>query len=157
MYSVFCNWIHFKSILPNTGCGASKGWDQSLAELQFPFMQKIVECNLMDGLNVTILCSQEAIKLLQPVLLGYLLRFFETYDPNDSHGLELAYYYALSMSLCLFGLVVAHHMLFFNNQKAGMKIRVAMCNVIYRKVSLLDGLGGSGCGLKRGLLFTCSW
>ena len=58
------------------------------------------ECNLMDRLNVTTLCSQEATKLVQPVLLGYLLHYFETYDPNDYHGLQLAFCYAFGISLC---------------------------------------------------------
>ena len=80
--------------------------------------------------------------MVQPVLLGYLLRYFETYDPNDYHGLQLAFCYALGMSLCLLLLAVMHHLVFFNTQKEGMKIRVAMCNMIYRKVSLLDGPGG---------------
>jgi ATP-binding cassette subfamily C (CFTR/MRP) protein 4 len=88
--------------------------------------------------------------IVQPVLLGYLLRYFETYDPNDYHGLELACYYALGMSLCLLLLAVMHHILFFNTQKAGMKIRVAMCNMIFRKVSLFDGPWAEWVGLETG-------
>uniref|UniRef100_A0A8C5AUE0 Multidrug resistance-associated protein 4 n=1 Tax=Gadus morhua TaxID=8049 RepID=A0A8C5AUE0_GADMO len=80
----------------------------------------------------------EATMIVQPVLLGYLLRYFETYDPNDYHGLELACYYALGMSLSLLLLAVMHHILFFNIQKAGMKIRVAMCNMIFRKALCLS-------------------
>ena len=106
----------------------------------------------MDHLNVTTLCSQEATKLVQPVLLGYLLRYFESYDPNDYHGLQLAFYYGLGMSLCSLLLVVMHH-LYIHYQAVGMKIRVALCHMIYKKVSLLDRAGGSGCGLKLGVVY----
>ena len=97
--------------------------------------------------NVNTLCSQEAIKITMPVLLGYLLRTYESYHPDDHHGMELAYFYSLGMSLCILVLAVNHHSLFFNCQAVGMKIRVAMCHMIYKKVSLLDGCWG--------VLFTC--
>ena len=106
----------------------------------------------MDRLNVTTLCSQEATKLVQPVLLGYLLRYLETYETNDYHGLELAYYYALGMSLCSLLLAVIQNS-YFHYQMIGMKIRVALCHMIYKKVSLLEGAGGSGCCLKRGVFY----
>ena len=141
------------------GYCASKGWETkvypnfSSLSVNWTFSEnsKIrVESNLTDRLKVTTLCSQEATKIVQPVLLGYLLRYFETYDPNDYHGLELACYYALGMSLCLLLLAVMHHILFFNTQKAGMKIRVAMCNMIFRKVSLFDGPWAEWVGLETG-------
>ncbi|CAL8289846.1 unnamed protein product [Lota lota] len=81
---------------------------------------------------------EEATKVGQPVLLGYLLRYFESYDPNDLHGLQLAYYYALGMNICILILAVMHHLYFFNTQKVGMKIRVALCHMIYKKALRLS-------------------
>ncbi|CAL8237439.1 unnamed protein product, partial [Arctogadus glacialis] len=79
----------------------------------------------------------EATKLVQPVLLGYLLRYLETYETNDYHGLELAYYYALGMSLCSLLLAVIHNS-YFHYQMIGMKIRVALCHMIYKKALCLS-------------------
>ncbi|CAL8406687.1 unnamed protein product [Arctogadus glacialis] len=95
----------------------------------------------MDRLKVTTLCSQEATRLVQPVLLGYLLRYFETYDPNDYHGLQLAFCYALGMSLCSLMLAVMHH-IYFHYQTVGMKIRVALCHMIYKKALCLSNSAG---------------
>ncbi|CAL8283007.1 unnamed protein product [Gadus morhua 'NCC'] len=81
--------------------------------------------------------SVEATKLVQPVLLGYLLHYFETYDPNDYHGLQLAFCYAFGISLCSLLLAVMHH-LYFHYQKVGMKIRVALCHMIYKKALCLS-------------------
>ena len=106
----------------------------------------------MDRLNVTTLCPQGLIKLVQPVLLGYLLRYFESYDPNDYHGLQLAFCYALGISLFALLMPCANHM-HLQYQKLGMKIRVALSHMIYKKVSLLDGAGGSGYGFKQGVVY----
>ena len=83
------------------------------------------------------------------MLLGYLLRYLETYETNDYHGLELAYYYALGMSLCSLLLAVIQNS-YFHYQMIGMKIRVALCHMIYKKVSLLDGAGGKWVWLETG-------
>ena len=109
------------------------------------------EWNLMDRLKVTTLYPQEALRLVQPVLLGYLLRYFESYDPNDYHGFQLAFCYALGMSLCPLLMVVLHH-IYFQYQTMGMKIRVALCHMIYKKVSLLDGAGGEWVWLETGCI-----
>uniref|UniRef100_A0A8C5A2Y0 Cystic fibrosis transmembrane conductance regulator n=1 Tax=Gadus morhua TaxID=8049 RepID=A0A8C5A2Y0_GADMO len=119
-------------------------WDEeclkSAKELKKPsFCKAVIRCYWKSYSLLGIFTFiEEATKIVQPVLLGYLLRYFETYDPNDYHGLELACYYALGMSLCLLLLAVMHHILFFNTQKAGMKIRVAMCNMIFRKALCLS-------------------
>ena len=106
----------------------------------------------MDRLNITTLCPQGLIKLVQPVLLGYLLRYFESYDPNDYHGLQLAFCYGLGISLCTLLMVLENH-LFIQCLKMAMKIRVALSHMIYKKVSLLDGARGSGCGFKQGVVY----
>ncbi|CAN9498397.1 unnamed protein product [Ophioblennius macclurei] len=75
----------------------------------------------------------EVIKVIQPLLLGKIILYFENYDPSDEMGLYLAYSYAAAMSLSSFGLAILQHLYYYNLQRIGMKIRVAMCHVIYRK------------------------
>lgn len=79
--------------------------------------------------------SQEMIKVIQPVLLGRLIEYFESYDPSDTDAVYDAYSCAAGISLSTMCLTILHHLYFYNVQRVGMKIRVAMCHMIYRKVS----------------------
>lgn len=45
-----------------------------------------------------------------------------------------AYGYAAGISLSTIILTLLHHLYFYHAQRAGMKIRVAMCHMIYQKV-----------------------
>ncbi len=72
--------------------------------------------------------------MVQPVFLGKLILYFEGYDPDDMAALYEAYGYAAGISLSTLGLALLHHLYFYNVQRAGMKIRIAMCHMIYRKV-----------------------
>lgn len=78
---------------------------------------------------------QEVIKVVQPVLLGQLILFFENYNPDDPKAFHVALGYAAGLSVCTIGLALLHHLYFYYVQRAGMKIRVAMCHMIYMKVS----------------------
>lgn len=77
---------------------------------------------------------QEVIKVIQPVVLGKMIEYFENYDPDDSQALHETLGYAAALSLCTIGLALLHHLYFYHVQRAGMKIRVAMCHMIYQKV-----------------------
>uniref|UniRef100_A0A3P8UDT2 Multidrug resistance-associated protein 4 n=1 Tax=Amphiprion percula TaxID=161767 RepID=A0A3P8UDT2_AMPPE len=81
---------------------------------------------------------EEIIKVVQPVLLGKLIEFFESYDPANSAAINEAYGYAAGISLSTLGLTVLHHLYFYHVQRVGMKIRVAMCHMIYRKALCLN-------------------
>ncbi|KAJ8389751.1 hypothetical protein AAFF_G00114570 [Aldrovandia affinis] len=81
---------------------------------------------------------EEVIKVIQPVFLGNLIRYFENYDPDDTAALHTAYIYAAAVSLSSICLAVLHHLYFYHVQRAGMKIRVAMCHMIYRKALRLS-------------------
>lgn len=74
--------------------------------------------------------------MIQPVLLGKLIEYFEASSPGDKPALYEAYGYAVGISVTTIGLALLHHLYFYHVQRAGMKIRVAMCHMIYRKVSL---------------------
>lgn len=51
-------------------------------------------------------------------------------------ALRKAYAYAAVLTFCTLVLAVLHHLYFYHVQCAGMRLRVAMCHMIYRKVSV---------------------
>uniref|UniRef100_A0A3P8TFX2 Multidrug resistance-associated protein 4 n=1 Tax=Amphiprion percula TaxID=161767 RepID=A0A3P8TFX2_AMPPE len=77
--------------------------------------------------------SLEAIKVIQPLLLGKIILYFENDHPDDQRSLYMAYGYAAAMSISTFALAILQHLYFYHVQRTGMKIRVAMCHMIYRK------------------------
>lgn len=72
------------------------------------------------------------------MLLGKLIEYFESYDLANSPAVSEAYIYAAGISLSTISLTVLHHLYFYHVQRAGMKIRVAVCHMIYRKASHYD-------------------
>uniref|UniRef100_A0A665T414 Multidrug resistance-associated protein 4 n=2 Tax=Echeneis naucrates TaxID=173247 RepID=A0A665T414_ECHNA len=82
--------------------------------------------------------SLEAIKVIQPLLLGKIILYFEGYDPDDQQSLCLACAYATALSLSTFGLTILQHLYYYNVQRIGMKMRVATCHMIYRKALRLS-------------------
>ncbi|XP_072319420.1 ATP-binding cassette sub-family C member 4-like [Eucyclogobius newberryi] len=80
----------------------------------------------------------ETIKVLQPLLLGQIILFFENYDPSDKHSLWLAFTYAAGISLSTFALTVLQHLYYYNTQRIGMKMRVAVCHMIFKKALRLS-------------------
>ncbi|XP_047457991.1 ATP-binding cassette sub-family C member 4-like [Mugil cephalus] len=81
---------------------------------------------------------QEIIKVVQPVLLGKLIEYFESQDSGNPVSVNEAYGYAAGIMVSTFSLSVLHHLYFYLVQRAGMKIRVAMCHMIYRKALCLN-------------------
>uniref|UniRef100_A0A674MDC3 Cystic fibrosis transmembrane conductance regulator n=1 Tax=Takifugu rubripes TaxID=31033 RepID=A0A674MDC3_TAKRU len=81
---------------------------------------------------------EETIKVVQPIFLGMVIRYFESYNPLDLNALYESLGYAAGLSLCTLGLVVLHHLYFYYVQRSGMKIRVAMCHMIYKKALCLS-------------------
>lgn len=72
--------------------------------------------------------------MIQPVFLGKLIQYFEGNEPENPTALYKAYGYAAGVSLSTLGLALLHHLYFYHVQRSGMKIRIAMCHMIYRKV-----------------------
>ncbi|CAJ1086990.1 multidrug resistance-associated protein 4 [Xyrichtys novacula] len=81
---------------------------------------------------------EEVIKVIQPVVLGKMVQYFENYDPDNTQALYDALGYAAAMSICTIGLALLHHLYFYHVQRTGMKIRVAMCHMIYKKALCLS-------------------
>uniref|UniRef100_A0A8C8I6P8 Cystic fibrosis transmembrane conductance regulator n=1 Tax=Oncorhynchus tshawytscha TaxID=74940 RepID=A0A8C8I6P8_ONCTS len=81
---------------------------------------------------------EEVIKVIQPVFLGKLIQYFEKYDPDNMDALYEAFGYAAGVSLSTLILAITHHLYFFHVQRTGMKMRVAMCHMIYKKALCLS-------------------
>ncbi|XP_034041901.1 multidrug resistance-associated protein 4-like [Thalassophryne amazonica] len=79
---------------------------------------------------------EEVIKVIQSLLLGKINEHFEIYEPTAT--IYEAYGYAAAISLATISLTILHHLYFYSVQRAGMKIRVAMCHMIYRKALSLN-------------------
>ncbi|XP_033471881.1 ATP-binding cassette sub-family C member 4-like isoform X2 [Epinephelus lanceolatus] len=84
----------------------------------------------MAGLFIFLL---EAIKVVQPLLLGQIILYFENYDPDDQSSLSMVYGYAAAMSLSTFALTLLQHIYYYHVLRTGMRMRVATCHMIYRK------------------------
>ncbi|RVE75296.1 hypothetical protein OJAV_G00015460 [Oryzias javanicus] len=83
---------------------------------------------------------EEVIKVVQPVVLGKMIEYFESYDPNNVKAFHETLGYAAGLSSLTIGLTLLHHLYFYHVQRAGMKIRVAMCHMIYKKALSLSSL-----------------
>ncbi|CAG5933712.1 unnamed protein product [Menidia menidia] len=82
--------------------------------------------------------SLEAIKVIQPLLLGKIIQYFESSRPDDQRSLHMVYVYAAAMSISTFGLTMLQHLYYYHVQRIGMKVRVAVCHMIYRKALRLS-------------------
>ncbi|XP_052217717.1 ATP-binding cassette sub-family C member 4-like isoform X4 [Dreissena polymorpha] len=85
-----------------------------------------------------ILLLEEATKVIQPLLLGGLIRYF---TPGSGVGKTESYLFAGGVSLCALVLAVTHHPYFFGVQRIGMKMRIACCSLLYRKSLRLSNEG----------------
>ncbi|XP_046310887.1 ATP-binding cassette sub-family C member 4 isoform X3 [Marmota monax] len=83
---------------------------------------------------------EEGTKVIQPLFLGKVINYFENYDPTDSVALYAAYGYATVLTVCTLILAILHHLYFYHVQCAGMRLRVAMCHMIYRKALRLSNM-----------------
>uniref|UniRef100_A0A8D1HDG4 ABC transmembrane type-1 domain-containing protein n=1 Tax=Sus scrofa TaxID=9823 RepID=A0A8D1HDG4_PIG len=78
--------------------------------------------------------------IVQPVLLGKIISYLEYYDPSDSAAFREALAYAAGLSACVLTWAFLHHLYFYHIQRVGMRLRVAVCHMIYRKALRLSNL-----------------
>ena len=71
--------------------------------------------------------------MLQPLLLGGLVRYF---DPTSGMGMFDAYVMAGGISLTSTVTAIVHHPYFYGMQRLGMRLRIASCSLIYKKVGI---------------------
>ncbi|KAM6893207.1 ATP-binding cassette sub-family C member 4 [Lycodopsis pacificus] len=114
-------------------------WDlelqKSTKELRTPSLSKCIVQSFWKPYAVLgfFTLIEEVIKVIQPVILGKMILYFEDYDPQNLTALYDTLGYAAAMSLCTIGMALLHHLYFYHVQRTGMKIRVAMCHMIYNK------------------------
>ncbi|KAF1371659.1 hypothetical protein PFLUV_G00270750 [Perca fluviatilis] len=119
-------------------------WDHQLQmatkELRTPSLANgIIKCYWKPyGLLGLFTLIEEVIKVIQPVILGKMIQYFENYDPDNMTALYETLGYAAGLSMCTICLALTHHLYFFHVQRTGMKIRVAMCHMIYKKALRLS-------------------
>uniref|UniRef100_A0A8D3DHL7 Multidrug resistance-associated protein 4 n=1 Tax=Scophthalmus maximus TaxID=52904 RepID=A0A8D3DHL7_SCOMX len=101
-------------------------------DLRKPKLTRVL-IRLIWFLSVTVFVLQETIKVVQPLLLGKIIMYFENYDPDDRTSLYMVSGYGAAMSLSAFGLMILQLLYYYHVQRIGMKIRVAMCHMIYTK------------------------
>ncbi|KAB0353884.1 hypothetical protein FD755_023422 [Muntiacus reevesi] len=119
-------------------------WDQEVKRAQKDaqepsLMKAIIKCYWKSYLIWGVFTFlEEGTRVVQPIFLGKMVSYVENYDPNDSAALHEAYGYAAGLSACVFVWAVLHHLYFYHIQHVGMRLRVAVCHMIYRKVLRLS-------------------
>ncbi|KAK7882506.1 hypothetical protein WMY93_028680 [Mugilogobius chulae] len=118
-------------------------WDkevkQAAKDLRLPSLGKaLIHCFWKSYLLIGIyIFVEEIIRVIQPVLLGKLIEYFERHN-TSTFDISEAYGYAAGISVFTLVGTLLHHMYFYHVQRAGMKIRVAICHVVYRKALYLS-------------------
>ncbi|KAI4538915.1 hypothetical protein MG293_011182 [Ovis ammon polii] len=114
-------------------------WDQEVKTAQKDarepsLMKAILKCYWKSCLVLGIFTFlEEGTRVVQPIFLGKMVSYIENYNSSDSAALHEAYGYAAGLSACVLVWAVLHHLYFYHIQRAGMRLRVAMCHMIYRK------------------------
>ncbi|XDB55925.1 hypothetical protein AB1E18_009387 [Capra hircus] len=114
-------------------------WDQEVLRakkgVQEPSLIKaIVKCYWKFYFVLGLLTFlEEGTKVVLPIFLGKIISYVENYDPANSAALREAYGYAAGLSACVLVWAVLHHLCFYHMQRVGMRLRVAVCHMIYRK------------------------
>uniref|UniRef100_A0A4W2FW02 Multidrug resistance-associated protein 4-like n=1 Tax=Bos indicus x Bos taurus TaxID=30522 RepID=A0A4W2FW02_BOBOX len=119
-------------------------WDQEVLKSQEDarepsLMKAIVKCYGKSYLVLGMLtCLEEGTRVVQPIFLGKMISYVENHDPNYSGALHEAYGYAAGLSACVLVWAVLHHLYFYHMQRVGMRLRVAVCHMIYHKTLRLS-------------------
>ncbi|XP_070656005.1 ATP-binding cassette sub-family C member 4-like isoform X3 [Bos indicus] len=119
-------------------------WDQELKRAQKDaqepsLMKAVIKCYwksyLIWGMFTFL---EEGTRVVQPIFLGKMISYVEKYHLSDSATLHEAYGYAAGLSACVLVWAVLHHLCFYHMQRVGMRVRVAVCHMIYRKALRLS-------------------
>ncbi|KAI4565329.1 hypothetical protein MJT46_009672 [Ovis ammon polii x Ovis aries] len=137
------------SVLPEDRC-QHRGeelqgyWDQEVKraekDVQEPSLMKaIIKCYWKSYLPFAIFkLFEETFRILLPTYFEALITYFQNYDPSDSGALFKAYGYTAVLNVCLVIWAVLQHFFSYYTQRIGMRLRIAMCHMIYRKTLRLS-------------------
>ncbi|XP_043503586.1 probable multidrug resistance-associated protein lethal(2)03659 isoform X2 [Polistes fuscatus] len=84
--------------------------------------------------GIILVIMEIVLRVLQPLFLGYLLRYYNTEEVSKNE----AYLYALGVILCSTINIFVVHPYMMAILHMGMKMRVACCSLIYRKALRLS-------------------
>jgi ATP-binding cassette subfamily C (CFTR/MRP) protein 4 len=79
------------------------------------------------------MCDVMMYRMTQPLFLGGLIRFF---SPGSDTSRSTAFVYAVCIFVCSFVTVVVKQAYSLAMFHIGMKMRVAVCSLVYRKASM---------------------
>ncbi|KAM9674301.1 ATP-binding cassette sub-family C member 4-like [Dama dama] len=119
-------------------------WDQELLrakkDAQEPSLMKaVINCYWKSYVVWGIFTFlEESTKVIQPIFLGKIISYFENYDPTSSVTLFEAYAYAAGLSAGTLIWAILHHFYYYHIQRVGIRLRVAMCHMIYCKALRLS-------------------
>ena len=72
-----------------------------------------------------------ALRIAQPLFLGQVIGYF---SPDGGVSTQSAYLFAAGVIACSAFNVLTHHQFFMGCELMGLRIRVACCSLLYRKV-----------------------
>ncbi|XP_061290380.1 ATP-binding cassette sub-family C member 4-like [Bos javanicus] len=119
-------------------------WDQEVKRAEKDarepsLMKAIIKCYWKSYLPFAIFkLFEETFRVLLPRYFEDLLTHFQKFDPSDSGVLFKTYGYTAVLNLCLFIWSILVHFCFYYVQRIGMRLRVAMCHMIYCKTLRLS-------------------
>nr|XP_014335662.1 PREDICTED: multidrug resistance-associated protein 4 isoform X2 [Bos mutus] len=119
-------------------------WDQEVLrakkDAQEPSLMKaVINCYWKSYVVLGIFTFlEESTKVIQPIFLGKIISYFENYDPTSSVTLFEAYSYAAGLSAGTLIWAILHHLYYYHIQRVGIRLRVAVCHMIYRKALRLS-------------------
>ncbi|KAB0343819.1 hypothetical protein FD754_020745 [Muntiacus muntjak] len=119
-------------------------WDQELLrakkDAQEPSLMKaVINCYWKSYVVWGIFTFlEESTKVIQPIFFGKIISYFENYDPTSSVPLFEAYAYAAGLSAGTLIWAILHHFYYYHIQRVGIRLRVAMCHMIYCKALRLS-------------------
>uniref|UniRef100_A0A4W2CZ23 Cystic fibrosis transmembrane conductance regulator n=1 Tax=Bos indicus x Bos taurus TaxID=30522 RepID=A0A4W2CZ23_BOBOX len=134
------------SVLPedrsqHLGKELQRHWDQEVKRAQKDaqepsLMKAVIKCYwksyLIWGMFTFL---EEGTRVVQPIFLGKMISYVEN---SNSVTLHEAYCYSAGLSACVLMWAVLHHLYFYHMQRVGMRLRVALCHMIYRKALRLS-------------------
>jgi len=91
--------------------------------------------HLIDGIDYSMI-HVNFYRMFQPILIGRLLLYFNT-EEQKTTDVEQAYMYAACLTISTLVSMVLYHVPQVNMIHYGMKMRIACCSLIFRKVCLI--------------------